>query len=693
MPEKEKGRDRKGSWFKRGNKDKKEKEKPTGVAPAPPMVRIGAPTNCTHVFHVGKGQNFLVNNANQNDSAIFNRLNSALTSWGVAVHVVPYDPTVPIQPPPKQKGKIYTIEELLAEYGGSSVEPKDLYEIHLQIDIGTCGRVLKATTRDTKRQVVAIKQVPKGKFAKTQAWIETELSLLKQCDHKNVVKFHAVHRDKVGSLWIVMEFMKWGKLTNLLDILQGPPACGGTARLLSEAQIGWICREMLRGLDYLHKNFGIHRDIKTDNVLVGEHGSIKLADFSHSALLVDVHEKRESSRGTPHWMSPEIIEGKPYGTAADIWSLGIVVLELLDGTPPRFSMSVTNAMQATVDEPPPQPEKRTNISPLLQSFLSDMLAKDQTKRLTAEQLLQHPFILSQCDENTPSWISDLFRAAIDGKTKQPQKQQQPPQPPQPQQQQHQLHPGPPLNKGAQQQQATTVKQHNTQHTTTTATNHANDSTNNTYTHQTTATTTPDTTNQQQPQGGAIIGGGATLWSHPDPFCVGGTTLQTLTKIPFGGEQESGSGGCLHPTMISDPRFIPSTDPTIPTAAAGLGFNSTTPDPTTTTSGNNTQQHQLPLPVKDVQGVSNHHSGSFEHHHVYQGGFSVGGVNFGFDEDDEVNRRLTHEALQLDYVGDCWLYTDDELPPHGHNNNGPPNPLTTIQHQQQGATTVPATTRP
>ena len=123
-----------------------------------------------------------------------------------------------------------------------------------------------------------------------------------------------------------MELMDAGCLTEIL----------GPEINFPETHIAYVCRNVLQALSYLHSTNKLHRDIKSDNVLLNSQGEVKLADFGFAAGLTKEADKRKSVVGTPFWMAPELIRGSSYDGSVDIWSLGITALEMADGEPPHY---------------------------------------------------------------------------------------------------------------------------------------------------------------------------------------------------------------------------------------------------------------------------------------------------------------------------------------------------------------------
>ncbi|XP_055383366.1 mitogen-activated protein kinase kinase kinase kinase 5 isoform X9 [Condylostylus longicornis] len=218
--------------------------------------------------------------------------------------------------------------------------------------------------------------------------------MMRDCRHPNIIAYYGsyLRRDK---LWICMEYCGGGSLQDIYQVT-GP---------LTEQQIAYMCRETLKGLEYLHSMGKMHRDIKGANILLTENGDVKLADFGVSAQITATINKRKSFIGTPYWMAPEVaaVERKGgYNQLCDIWACGITAIELAELQPPMFDLHPMRALflMSKSGFKPPTLKDKDKWSPTFHNFIKTALTKNPKKRPTAERLLQHPFVQGEMPART-----------------------------------------------------------------------------------------------------------------------------------------------------------------------------------------------------------------------------------------------------------------------------------------------------
>ncbi|XP_075233080.1 serine/threonine-protein kinase PAK mbt [Lycorma delicatula] len=257
-------------------------------------------------------------------------------------------------------------------------DPRENLEHFMKIGEGSTGTVCTANEKTTGRKV-AVKKMDLKKQQRREL-LFNEVVIMRDYHHPNIVEMYESFL--VGDeLWVVMEFLEGGALTDIV-----------THARMDEEQIATVCKQCLKALAYLHSQGVIHRDIKSDSILLAADGRVKLSDFGFCAQVSQELPKRKSLVGTPYWMSPEVISRLPYGPEVDIWSLGIMVIEMVDGEPPFFNEPPLQAMRRIRDMPPPKLKNTHKVSPRLQGFLERLLVRDPGQRASAQELLQHPFL-------------------------------------------------------------------------------------------------------------------------------------------------------------------------------------------------------------------------------------------------------------------------------------------------------------
>jgi serine/threonine protein kinase len=259
-----------------------------------------------------------------------------------------------------------------------SDNPFERFDKFVKIGEGSTGVVCRAVEKTTGR-VVAIKKMDLRKQQRREL-LFNEVIIMRDYPHTHIVDMYDTYLVE-DELWVVMEYVEGGALTDVV-----------TKMRMDESHIAAICKACLKALAYLHSQGVIHRDIKSDSILLSTTGQVKISDFGFCAQVSPEVPKRRSLVGTPYWMAPEVISRLPYGPEVDIWSLGIMVIEMVDSEPPYFNEPPLQAMRQIRDMPAPLFKEPHKVSPHLLTFAERAMIRDPLQRASAFELLQHPFL-------------------------------------------------------------------------------------------------------------------------------------------------------------------------------------------------------------------------------------------------------------------------------------------------------------
>ncbi|OMJ70843.1 hypothetical protein SteCoe_31086 [Stentor coeruleus] len=294
----------------------------------------------------------------------------------------------------------------------NNYNPEDDYKIGRRIGVGSFSDVYEVQMKTTHEKF-ACKRMRPLNLRERQLFLN-EFVLTKISNHPNIINYYKIY-DYQGEIWLIMELLNF-TLTNALSVNDPLPY----------PIINYIFIEILKALDFMHTRYRIHRDLKSDNIMIDFEGNIKLADMGFAVQLTEERQARLTLAGTPCWIAPEMILRNPYDTRLDIWSLGVVLIELLEGEPPNLKLKqpaiFENIMNGGVYLAHPE-----NVPDSYKVVLDSCLSQDPGGRKSAEELILDPAfqnrsskeevaiflkkrmkVISECNQNFQNFLTKNY---------------------------------------------------------------------------------------------------------------------------------------------------------------------------------------------------------------------------------------------------------------------------------------------
>ncbi|KAF8150399.1 kinase-like domain-containing protein [Mycena galopus ATCC 62051] len=278
----------------------------------------------------------------------------------------------------------------------SDKDPKAIYSKLKKVGEGASADIYLAKTRTTGKKL-AIKEMVLSRQPRLEL-VVNEILAMQESQHPNIITFFGSYFVKSSELWIAMEYMNGGALADVIE-----------NNTMAEDQISYICLETCKGVGYLHSQNIIHRDIKSDNILLDSRGRVKITDFGFCTKFADLKSMHDMMIGTPYWMAPEVVKHKEYGAKVDIWSLGITAIEMIEKEPPYIDEEPHTALKLIAANGKPPLKKPEVLSRELKGFLDVCLRVDVSSRATAKELLDHAFFKKAC---SPAGLAPLLGSSL-----------------------------------------------------------------------------------------------------------------------------------------------------------------------------------------------------------------------------------------------------------------------------------------
>ena len=296
-----------------------------------------------------------------------------------------------------------------------SSNPEEIFTLLYPIGHGGFGTVYKAIHNETKT-IYAIKIINfintlKNNYQKiffnfNYSLAQQESTLMKLCHQsKYIINYYgSYYSKKTNTLWLILEYCPAGSIVDLMLSMN---------RTYTEEEISTIMKSVLKGLILIHSKNLIHRDIKAANIFLSENGFAKLGDFGVGTKLGIGDFFRNSKKGSPYWMSPQVVKNLDYDMKTDIWSLGITCCEMCNGEPPFAELNPQNVMEKIGTHPPKVDEiiKKEEHSKEFYDFIKKCLEVEPNKRPNARELIKHEFIVKYSKEN--NFIKELIEKHIE----------------------------------------------------------------------------------------------------------------------------------------------------------------------------------------------------------------------------------------------------------------------------------------